>query len=117
MGNQPNLIFDQLCNALEKAQEIIQEGTSSNLTMAFYDNYKRNNTKKPYKTQWGKKIQLIMENNPISTPKTTIILKVKNLKGAICFSPCHKMSILHYKSNKGNLQNKSKFYCTRHSKL
>jgi hypothetical protein len=50
MGNQPNLIFDQLCNALKKVQEIILHGTSSNITMAFYDNYKRINTRKSYKT-------------------------------------------------------------------
>jgi hypothetical protein len=50
VGNQPNLIFDQLCNGLKKVQELILGGTSSNLTMAFYDNYKRNNIKKQYKT-------------------------------------------------------------------
>jgi hypothetical protein len=56
-----------------------------------------------------KLIQVIMENNPIWAPKTTIILKVNFLKGATCFllsktKSCHRMLILHYNSNKRNLQ-------------
>jgi hypothetical protein len=50
VGNQPNLTFDQLCQAL-KNEDIILGGTSSNSTIAFDGNYKQNFTKMPYKTQ------------------------------------------------------------------
>jgi hypothetical protein len=49
VGNQPNLTFDQLCNAL-KNEEAVLGVTSSNSMTTFYGNYKTNNTKKPCKT-------------------------------------------------------------------
>jgi hypothetical protein len=56
MGNQPSLTFDQLYQALKK-EEIILGGTSSNSTISFDGNYKKNFTKMPYKTQRGKNTQ------------------------------------------------------------